>query len=153
MVLLGRRLPSTASDLFATQCMPAAVFPSHIVLAPDAANAGVECMTEVNISYASASLRTFAKRSLKAASPRVISAIRLKSKLHIASPCGMRCRSSAMRASLALNALQVSVMAWPSLEYPTDFSYASKAPMPTLGRLSRPDPSSACDRPAANAAR
>eukprot|EP00965_Chrysotila_dentata_P139408 4609789-Pleurochrysis_carterae.AAC.1 len=83
MVLLGRKLSSTASDLFVT---PAPVSPSHILLAPDAANAGVDSLTDVNIFCASASLRTFAKRSLKAASPRVISAMRTKSTLHIANP-------------------------------------------------------------------
>eukprot|EP00965_Chrysotila_dentata_P255839 6212356-Pleurochrysis_carterae.AAC.3 len=44
-------------------------------------------MTEVNISCASASLRTFAKQTLKAALPRVMSAMRMKSTLHIASSC------------------------------------------------------------------
>eukprot|EP00965_Chrysotila_dentata_P145226 4796726-Pleurochrysis_carterae.AAC.1 len=34
-----------------------------------------------------------------------------------------------------------------------DFSYASKAPVPILGSCSRSDPSNACERPAAIAAR
>eukprot|EP00965_Chrysotila_dentata_P087029 2873147-Pleurochrysis_carterae.AAC.1 len=86
MVLSGRRLPSKASDLLVTQYTPAPESPSHIVLAPDAANAGLDSMTDVNISCAFALLRTFAKRSLKAASPQVMGAMRTKSTLHIASP-------------------------------------------------------------------
>eukprot|EP00965_Chrysotila_dentata_P144226 4763426-Pleurochrysis_carterae.AAC.1 len=98
-VLLGRRLPFTASDVLVMQCIPAPVSPSHIAFPPDAgANAGINSMTYVKISFVSASLRTFAKRSLKAASPRVMSAMSAKRALHIASPCGIRCRISATRA-------------------------------------------------------
>eukprot|EP00965_Chrysotila_dentata_P225807 6195009-Pleurochrysis_carterae.AAC.1 len=48
-VLLGRRLPFTASEVLVTQCMPAPVSPSHIVLAPEAAVAGIDCMTAMKI--------------------------------------------------------------------------------------------------------
>eukprot|EP00965_Chrysotila_dentata_P034838 1159781-Pleurochrysis_carterae.AAC.1 len=44
--LLCRRLPFTANAVLVTQCMPAPVSPSHIVLAPVAAIAGMDCMIE-----------------------------------------------------------------------------------------------------------
>eukprot|EP00965_Chrysotila_dentata_P039329 1307311-Pleurochrysis_carterae.AAC.4 len=110
-VLLGRRLPFTASDVFVMQCMTAPVSPSHIVFAPDAAIAGIDSMPDVKIACASASLRTFAKRSLKAASPRMMSSMSTKRTLHIASPCCMWGQSSATRASLCLKSLKLSAIA------------------------------------------
>eukprot|EP00965_Chrysotila_dentata_P050692 1680634-Pleurochrysis_carterae.AAC.1 len=75
----------------------------------------MDSMTDVKISCASASLRTFAKRStLKTASPRVMNAMSAKRMLHVASPCGMRCRIFAMRASLCPNALKLSTMVRPT---------------------------------------
>eukprot|EP00965_Chrysotila_dentata_P045295 1505118-Pleurochrysis_carterae.AAC.1 len=112
-VLLERRLPFTASDVRMIQCIPAPVSPSHIAFAPDAANAGMDSMTHVKIFCASASLRTFAKRSLKDAPPWVMSAMSAERTLHIASPYGMRCRISATRASLCPNAFKLSTMARP----------------------------------------
>eukprot|EP00965_Chrysotila_dentata_P060097 1993382-Pleurochrysis_carterae.AAC.1 len=92
--------------------MPALVSPSHIVLAPEAAIVGIDCMTEVKIACVSVSPRTCAKWSLKAASPRVMSATRMKSTLHTMNPCG-NCRlTSAARASPRPRALKPSLTAW-----------------------------------------
>eukprot|EP00965_Chrysotila_dentata_P161145 5321006-Pleurochrysis_carterae.AAC.1 len=60
-VLLWRRLPFTASEVFVAQCMPAPVSPSHIVFAPEAAIAGMSCMTAVKIACVSVLPRTCAK--------------------------------------------------------------------------------------------
>eukprot|EP00965_Chrysotila_dentata_P044869 1490664-Pleurochrysis_carterae.AAC.1 len=60
-VLFGRMLSLTARETFVTQCMPAPVSPSHIVLALEAASAGIDCMTKVNIACVSVSPRTCAK--------------------------------------------------------------------------------------------
>eukprot|EP00965_Chrysotila_dentata_P196447 6177580-Pleurochrysis_carterae.AAC.2 len=49
-VLLGRRLPFTASEELVTQCIPAPVSPSHIIFAPEAAIVGIDCMTDVKIA-------------------------------------------------------------------------------------------------------
>eukprot|EP00965_Chrysotila_dentata_P143502 4741359-Pleurochrysis_carterae.AAC.1 len=68
-VWFGRMLPFTAREVFVAQCMPAPVSPSHIVLALEAAIAGIDCMTDVNIACVSASPRTCAKWSSIAASP------------------------------------------------------------------------------------
>eukprot|EP00965_Chrysotila_dentata_P078515 2587285-Pleurochrysis_carterae.AAC.1 len=91
--------------------MPAPVSPSHIVFAPDAAIAGMDCMTAVKIACVSVLPRTCAKWSLNAASPRVMSAMRMKRALHIAKPCGKCCRTSAARASPCLRALSLSLTA------------------------------------------
>eukprot|EP00965_Chrysotila_dentata_P158458 5234128-Pleurochrysis_carterae.AAC.1 len=74
----------------------------------------MDSMTDVKIPCASASLRTFAKWSSKAASPRVMNAMSAKKMLHVASPCGMRCRISVMGANLCPNALKLSTMVRPT---------------------------------------
>eukprot|EP00965_Chrysotila_dentata_P021262 704116-Pleurochrysis_carterae.AAC.1 len=114
-VLFGRRLPFTAREMFVTQCMPAPVSPSHIVFAPKAAIAGIDCITEVKIACVSVSPRTCAKWSLKAASPRVMSAMRTKMTLHMANLWGKWRRTSAARASPRPRALNPSVTAWYAL--------------------------------------
>eukprot|EP00965_Chrysotila_dentata_P097885 3236281-Pleurochrysis_carterae.AAC.2 len=99
-VLFGSRLPFTASEMLVTQCIPAPVSPSHIVFAPEAAIAGIDCMTEVKIACVSVSPCTCAKWSLlKAVSPRVTSAMRMNKALHIANPCGKWRRTSPACAS------------------------------------------------------
>eukprot|EP00965_Chrysotila_dentata_P134293 4440794-Pleurochrysis_carterae.AAC.1 len=98
-VLFGRWLPFTASEMLVAQCIPAPVSLSHIVFAPEAAIAGIDCMIEVKIACFSVSFRTCAKWSLKAASPRVMSAMRMNRVLHIANPCGDWRRTSATCAN------------------------------------------------------
>eukprot|EP00965_Chrysotila_dentata_P044366 1474828-Pleurochrysis_carterae.AAC.1 len=115
-VLFGRMLPFTARETFVTQYIPAPVLPSHIVLAPEAAIAGIDCMTEVNIPCVSVSPRACAKWSSSAASPRVMSAMSTERTLHIASPCGAWCRISAARASPRLSALTPTLMVWHALQ-------------------------------------
>eukprot|EP00965_Chrysotila_dentata_P213068 6187414-Pleurochrysis_carterae.AAC.1 len=92
--------------------MPAPVSPSHIVLAPEAAIVGIDRMTEVKIACISVSPRTCAKWSSKAASPRVMSAMRMKRALHMVNPCGKWRRTSAARASRHPRAPKPSVTAW-----------------------------------------
>eukprot|EP00965_Chrysotila_dentata_P149964 4952539-Pleurochrysis_carterae.AAC.2 len=56
-VVFGRRLPVTAKAASVMQCMPAPVSPSHRLLAPVVAIAGMDCMTAVYIARVSAELR------------------------------------------------------------------------------------------------
>eukprot|EP00965_Chrysotila_dentata_P155002 5121554-Pleurochrysis_carterae.AAC.1 len=91
--------------------MPAPVSPSHIVFAPEAAIAGIDCMTAVKIACVSVLPRMCAKWSLKAASPRVMSAMRVKKALHIANSCGTCRRTSAARASPRPRALSLFLTA------------------------------------------
>eukprot|EP00965_Chrysotila_dentata_P011960 393152-Pleurochrysis_carterae.AAC.2 len=91
--------------------MPAPVSPSHIVLAPVAAIAGMNCMAEVKIACVSVSPRLCAKWSLKAASPRVMSPTRIQSTLHTVNPYGSCRLTSAARTSPCPRALSSSLTA------------------------------------------
>eukprot|EP00965_Chrysotila_dentata_P151042 4991672-Pleurochrysis_carterae.AAC.1 len=99
-VVLVRRLPFNASEVSEMQCMPAPVSPCRMAFVPFAAIVGNACMADACATW-----------SLNVASPRVMSAVMTKSRLHIVRPWGRLRRSAAALASPLLNARIRSRMA------------------------------------------